>query len=81
MKLNKLTINLGDNTKMVTSPSLDFILTESNGDNILIWKKEAPEFITALFGAYIDDAKSEDVASLVKGIRRKLDIRKSKDIK
>lgn len=77
-KLNIPTINLGDKHEMFTAPDFDMIMTEIGGDNLSLWKKDVPEFITALFGAYIESASREDVATLVKGIRRKLDIWKSK---
>lgn len=77
-KIEVPTINLGDKHEMFTAPDFDMIMTEVGGDTLSLWKKEIPEFITALFGAYIDSASNEDVASLVKGLRRKLDILKSR---
>lgn len=81
MKMTTPLINLGDTAKMLTNKESEVIITEVSGEVTVFWKADIPEFITALFGAYIDSASSADVASLVKGIRRKLDIRKSRDTK
>ena len=79
MRVEKLLINLGDSTKILTNPKMDLVITELNGDDIVIWKKQIPEFVTALIGAYLDDADSKGVSNLVAGIRRKLEIRKMRD--
>lgn len=79
MRVEKPLINLGDNTKILTNPKMDLVITELNGDDLVIWKKQIPEFVTALIGAYLDDADSKGVSNLVAGIRRKLEIRKMRD--
>ncbi len=77
MKLEKLIINLGDTHEMFTHRNLDFIITKINNENTVLFKKDIPEFMVALLGAYIDSASNEEVNNLIKGIKRKLNIRKS----
>lgn len=76
MRIEKPLTNLGDNTKVLTNSKMDFIIIELDGDNLIIAKNKVAEFVTALVGAYLEDASVKDISNLTAGIRRKLDITK-----
>lgn len=76
MKLEPPVWNLGDKQKVYTHPSVDWVMTDYDGDTILVKKKDIPEFVLALIGAYFQEADSDSVKSIINGVRKKLDIYK-----
>lgn len=81
MKIVPPLSNLGDKHKVFTHPSMDWVMTEYDGDNLIIKKKDIPELVLALIGTYFEESDDAGVRAIVIGVKKKLDIYKFKKTK